>query len=381
MKSDGRNKTVETFDRRPMRAVVSLGSNLGDRADNLSRAIASLSRLPRTRLVRTSSVLETEPVDVPEEFRALKFLNQTALFETGLAPEDFARRMHAIEDDMGRVRTIRNAPRVIDLDLIDFGGLVRQTPELTLPHPRAKARAFVLEPLRELGLALGPSTPEWSVADVRAELARGCRVLLFTRHAERPKIDNEDPSFGDALPLTAEGERTSRELGRMLKGAAETVQFRASPLKRTVLTARLMAEGMGIERPEIVEDASIGNGSAFIASEAEVWELFRDGAFFSEMIDYLQRGEQRGFAPLAAAADAFEAYALDKFTAQLGVFATHDVYLVAYLHARGVKTDFVYENWPRFLDMAAVVLDRNGTRRYGFVRAGLSSLCCGVPVD
>ena len=62
--------------------------------------------------------------------------------------------MHAIEDDMGRERVVRNGPRTIDIDLIDFGGIKMDTPELTLPHPRAKERDFVLTPLAELGIAL-----------------------------------------------------------------------------------------------------------------------------------------------------------------------------------------------------------------------------------
>ena len=135
-----------------MRAIVSLGSNIEPRADYLKRAITALSTLPETTFVKASSVIETNPVDVPSEFVALKFLNQTAVFETSLDPFDFSRRMHAIEDDLGRIRTIRNGPRTIDIDLIDFGGQVVNTPELTIPHPRAKDRAFVLEPLRELGI-------------------------------------------------------------------------------------------------------------------------------------------------------------------------------------------------------------------------------------
>ena len=134
------------------RAIVSLGSNLEPRADYLKRAIAALSSLPETRFVKASSVIETEPVDVPDEFAALKFLNQVAIFETNLDPFDFSRRMHAIEDDLGRVRTIRNGPRTIDIDLVDFGGRVIVTPELTLPHPRAHLRDFVLRPLAELGV-------------------------------------------------------------------------------------------------------------------------------------------------------------------------------------------------------------------------------------
>lgn len=134
-----------------MRAVVSLGSNVGSRADNLRRALEALSSLPETTFVKASSVIETEPVDVPEEFAALKFLNQVAIFETNLDSFDFSRRMHTIEDDLGRVRTVRNGPRTIDIDLIDFDGQVINTPELTLPHPRAAERDFVRRPLAELG--------------------------------------------------------------------------------------------------------------------------------------------------------------------------------------------------------------------------------------
>ena len=138
------------------RAVVSLGSNVEPRADYLRRALEALAAFPSTRLVKASSVIETEPVDVPAEFAELKFLNQVAVFESALDPFDFSRRMHAVEEALGRVRTVRNGPRTIDIDLIDFGGLEIDTPELVLPHPRAKAREFVLTPLRELGLVSAP---------------------------------------------------------------------------------------------------------------------------------------------------------------------------------------------------------------------------------
>ena len=141
-----------TSPRPSKRAIVSLGSNIEPRAEYLKRAITALSTLPETTFVKASSVLETDPVDVPAEFAAMKFLNQVAIFETKLDPFDFSRRMHAIEDALGRVRTVRNGPRTIDLDLIDFGGQVINTPELILPHPRACLRDFVQTPLRELGV-------------------------------------------------------------------------------------------------------------------------------------------------------------------------------------------------------------------------------------
>lgn len=133
-----------------VRAIVSLGSNLEPRREYLRRAVELLAKLPRTRLVRESSVIETEPVDVPEQFAGLKFLNQVAVYDTELGPLEFSRRMHAVEDELGRVRTVRNGPRTIDLDLIDFGGIRMSVPELTLPHPRAHLRDFVLIPLREV---------------------------------------------------------------------------------------------------------------------------------------------------------------------------------------------------------------------------------------
>lgn len=135
-----------------MRAIVALGSNVEPRSARLAFALKALGELSGTRLVKASSVIETDPVDVPEEFKDLKFLNQVAVFETDLPVREFSDRMHAIEDAQGRVRTVRNGPRTIDLDLIDFGGLVMNDPDLTLPHPRARSRDFVMRPLAELGI-------------------------------------------------------------------------------------------------------------------------------------------------------------------------------------------------------------------------------------
>ncbi|MBR1588338.1 MAG: 2-amino-4-hydroxy-6-hydroxymethyldihydropteridine diphosphokinase [Kiritimatiellae bacterium] len=131
-------------------AVVSLGTNIEPRSQRLADALAAIAAMPRTRLVKASSVRETEPVGVPEEFRGQRFLNQIAVCETSLEAHDFLHRLQAIEAAQGRVRgPVRNVPRTIDLDLIAFGDMVLNEPELTLPHPRARQRAFVLEPLAE----------------------------------------------------------------------------------------------------------------------------------------------------------------------------------------------------------------------------------------
>ncbi|MBR1921271.1 MAG: 2-amino-4-hydroxy-6-hydroxymethyldihydropteridine diphosphokinase [Kiritimatiellae bacterium] len=130
--------------------IVSLGSNIEPRAAYMAAARERLAALPQTRLLAASSVLETEPLDVPEAFADRRFLNQLLALETELSPGEFSRRVHEIEDALGRVRTVRNGPRTIDVDIIEFGGLVSDDPGLTLPHPRAYGRDFVLKGLEEL---------------------------------------------------------------------------------------------------------------------------------------------------------------------------------------------------------------------------------------
>ncbi|MBO5750911.1 MAG: 2-amino-4-hydroxy-6-hydroxymethyldihydropteridine diphosphokinase [Kiritimatiellae bacterium] len=137
------------------RVVVSLGSNLGNRNANLKRALSKLSRLPKTRLVDVSSIIETNPVGVPSKYATMKFLNMAALLETELGVNEFFALTRDIENNLGRVRTVKNGPRTIDIDLIQFEGVESNTSELTLPHPRAALRQFVVEPLREIGLEVG----------------------------------------------------------------------------------------------------------------------------------------------------------------------------------------------------------------------------------
>jgi 2-amino-4-hydroxy-6-hydroxymethyldihydropteridine diphosphokinase len=133
------------------RAVLALGSNLGDREGFLAFAVSSLSQLPNTRILAESKHRETAPVDVPEAFADLSFLNAAVLIETTLTPEALLTAALAIEAEAGRVRTVRNGPRPLDVDVILYEGERRNTEALILPHPRAHLRDFVLEPLRDLG--------------------------------------------------------------------------------------------------------------------------------------------------------------------------------------------------------------------------------------
>lgn len=126
---------------------------MAPREEYLREALLALGSMEGTRVLKASRVIETDGVGVPEEFKEQKFLNQAAVLETTLGVWEFSRAMHGIEDRLGRVRTVRNGPRTIDLDLIVFGNERMETEELTLPHPRAAGRAFVMEPLKELGCA------------------------------------------------------------------------------------------------------------------------------------------------------------------------------------------------------------------------------------
>lgn len=134
-----------------MDAILSLGSNLGDRLANLVRAREALAHLPQTRLVASSRVYVTEPVDVPRAACELEFFNAIIVLETRLEVHALSEAAHAIEERMGRTRTAeRNAPRVMDIDLLCCDGLQLDEPALQLPHPRAHLRRFVCEPLTEL---------------------------------------------------------------------------------------------------------------------------------------------------------------------------------------------------------------------------------------
>ena len=219
---------------------------------------------------------------------------------------------------------------------------------------------------------------EVTLEDVRALLREGNRVLLMTRHAERPHIDHEDPSFGATLPITANGEEMSRAFGRILRDCAPVVQFASSPLRRTMMTTECIAEGMGVAHADIAPCDALGNGTFYFADQHAVWEEFRDGSFFRKCFAYFENGTYRGFAELHAATDALEEWCLAHFTAPVAVFTTHDLYIAAFLAARRVVARFTEANWPRFLDSAAIVLAPDGTRRYAFVRAGLSDRATGV---
>jgi 2-amino-4-hydroxy-6-hydroxymethyldihydropteridine diphosphokinase len=128
-------------------AVLALGTNLGDRQENLRHAIDAIGLLCGTKVARVSRLYETDPVGYDDQ---PDFLNCAVVAETALSPRALLGACLGVEAGMGRLRTIRNGPRVIDIDLLLYEGETAHDAELTLPHPRLLERAFVLCPLADL---------------------------------------------------------------------------------------------------------------------------------------------------------------------------------------------------------------------------------------
>jgi 2-amino-4-hydroxy-6-hydroxymethyldihydropteridine diphosphokinase len=163
-----------------MKVGVALGSNLGDRLQNLQaarRAIGSLAGVSSPILA--SSIYETEPVDC--EPGAAKFLNAVLEFDYKRAPLDLWREFKQIEAQLGRPQHhARNVSRNIDLDLLYFGDLNINTEELVLPHPRVHQRRFVLQPLAEIEPDLVLPKQKKTVRELLASLPESAKVTRLT---------------------------------------------------------------------------------------------------------------------------------------------------------------------------------------------------------
>ncbi|MFI8305208.1 2-amino-4-hydroxy-6-hydroxymethyldihydropteridine diphosphokinase [Streptomyces sp. NPDC085927] len=139
----------------PKRAVVSLGANLGNRLETLQGAVDALEDTPGIRVKAVSPVYETEPWGV-EPGSQPSYFNAVVVLRTTLPPSSLLERAHAVEEAFHRVRDERWGPRTLDVDIVSYADLLSDDPQLTLPHPRAHERAFVLIP--------------WHDADPEAEL-------------------------------------------------------------------------------------------------------------------------------------------------------------------------------------------------------------------
>jgi 2-amino-4-hydroxy-6-hydroxymethyldihydropteridine diphosphokinase len=171
---------ADTTLQNPKRAVLSLGSNLGNRLETLQGAIDALEDTPGVRVKAVSPVYETEPWGV-EPGSQPSYLNAVVVLRTTLPPSSLLERAHAVEEAFHRVRDEHWGPRTIDVDIVAYADVVSDDPVLTLPHPHAHERAFVLVP--------------WHDVEPEAQLAgRGPVAQLLagvTREDVTPRADLE----------------------------------------------------------------------------------------------------------------------------------------------------------------------------------------------
>lgn len=128
-------------------AVLGLGTNIGNRLENLQNAVNAIKLLPDTSVEKASGVYQTKPVGYEEQD---DFLNVNIVIKTALSPHALLGACLGIEAHMGRARSIENGPRIIDIDVLVYDGFKLDTFELKLPHPRILERAFVMVPLLDL---------------------------------------------------------------------------------------------------------------------------------------------------------------------------------------------------------------------------------------
>ncbi len=130
-----------------MKYVIGVGTNIGDKKENIRKAIDSLNHIPKTTVIKKSSLYQTEPVGYAQQD---DFLNAVLLVESDFEPHEMLGICLGIESGLGRIRNIKNGPRILDLDVLFAENQKINSENLTVPHPRFHERRFVLEPMLEL---------------------------------------------------------------------------------------------------------------------------------------------------------------------------------------------------------------------------------------
>lgn len=162
----------------PVDVYLCLGSNVGSREDNLEKAMGLISH--RLRLKKKSSIYDTAPVDIPQP----RFLNMVCEVNTTLPPQALLALLQGFESMLGRAPGRSGMPRPIDIDILFYGDLVLNTPELTIPHPRLAEREFVLVPLAEIAPDLVHPVLKKTISKLLTSVAGKQDVVKFEQKKE-----------------------------------------------------------------------------------------------------------------------------------------------------------------------------------------------------
>jgi 2-amino-4-hydroxy-6-hydroxymethyldihydropteridine diphosphokinase len=225
-------------------AYIALGSNLGDRQGYLNRALQMLKTQPGIVVRKISSFYETAPVGGPPGQPA--FLNGAAELETTLEPEALLRILLDVEQKLGRIRNEPDGPRIIDLDLLLFGNLVRQGQALILPHPRMAQRYFVLKPLAEIAPDFQPPLLGGSILDLLNALGPAREAGV----SSAPELQSSPQSKMPARELNG--------MHALVTGSTNGIGF-AIAMELTRAGAEVIFHGRGLEGMKRLREKRILN--------------------------------------------------------------------------------------------------------------------------
>ena len=214
---------------------------------------------------------------------------------------------------------------------------------------------------------------EVSFADIAEALRCGDRVAIVVRHAERPPLPPNDPTFGTDLPLTRRGRREAAAFGRSLfeycRGYDAWVSAGASTrCQQTALeiSTHVVPDGQGISL-----DSVLGSESPFFGAVSDRLKIADAGNSRNALNEYFRTGRLKGYNDLFEATDAFERHLWEngRGSVRLDIYVTHDVNVACSLAGRGVVSQFDDNTWPGYLDAAVAFLGKYGHVRYGVMRA------------
>ncbi len=260
----------------PVTAHIALGSNLGDRADYLQRAVQLLQEHPAITVTRMSSIYETEPVGGPPG--QSDYLNAVVEIETELPPHELLGVLHAIEQQLGRVRREKDGPRTIDLDLLLYGQAVLDEEGLQVPHPRLHLRSFVLEPLAEiapdlvhpvLGVTIGKLWDDFDPDVVARSSAAANSHQPQQTHAEPLTLSTGQPLLGQRALVTGSTSGIGRAIALALAGAGVSVIIHGRREDAAETVANEVA-ALGVETEVLIADLSDLDQCQQLAASA--WE-------------------------------------------------------------------------------------------------------------